>query len=63
MQVLVLSERLGGHLINGSDFSKLSTWVDIGLSTGLGALAGVVGGPGALNAGDLNGAKRTAGFI
>ena len=54
---------VGGHLINGSDFSKLSTWVDIGLSTGLGALVGVVGGPGALNAGYLNGAKQTAGFI
>ena len=54
---------VGGHLINGSDFSKLSTWADIGLSTGLGALVGVVGGPGALNAGYLNGAKQTAGFI
>ena len=54
---------VGGHLINGDDFSKLSTWVDIGLSTGLGALVGVVGGQGALNAGYLNGAKQTAGFI
>ena len=54
---------VGGHLINGSDFSKMSTWVDIGLSTGLGALVGIVGGPGALNAGYLNGAKQTAGFI
>ena len=54
---------VGGHLINGSDFSKLSTWLDIGLSTGLGALVGLVGGQGALNAGYLNGAKRTAGFI
>ena len=54
---------VGGHLINGSEFSKLSTWVDIGLSTCLGALVGVVGRPGALNAGYLNGAKQTAGFI
>ena len=54
---------VGGHLINGSDFSKLSTWLDIGLSTGLGALVGRIGGAGALNAGYLNGAKQTAGFI
>ena len=31
---------VGGHLINGSDFSKGSTWLDIGLSTELGALVG-----------------------
>ena len=54
---------VGGHLINGSDFSKGSTWLDIGLSTGLGALVGLIGGAGALNAGYLNGAKQTAGFI
>ena len=54
---------IGGHLINGSDFSQLSTWLDIGLSTGLGALVGRIGGAGALNAGYLNGAKQTAGFI
>ncbi len=54
---------VGGHLINGSDFSKGSTWLDIVLSTGLGALVGLIGGPGALNAGYLNGAKQTAGFI
>lgn len=54
---------VGGHLINGSDFSNGSTWLDIGLSTGLGALVGRIGGAGALNAGYLNGAKQTAGFI
>ena len=54
---------VGGHLINGSDFSKVSTWIDIGLSTVLGALVGLVGGAGALNAGYLNRAKQTAGFI
>ena len=54
---------VGGHLINGSDFSKGSTWLDIGLSTGLGALVGLIGGAGALNVGYLNGAKQTAGFI
>ena len=54
---------IGGHLINGSDFSKVSTWLDITLSTGLGALVGLIGGAGALNAGYLNGAQQTAGFI
>ena len=54
---------VGGHLINGSDFSKGSTWLDIGLSTGLGALVGLIGGAGALNSGYLNGAARTAGFL
>lgn len=54
---------VGGHLINGSDFSKGSTWLEIGLSTGLGALVGLIGGVGALNAEYLNGAKQTAGFI
>ncbi len=54
---------VGGHLINGSDFSKWSTWLDIGLSTGLGAFVGLVGGAGALNVGYLNGAPKTARFI
>lgn len=54
---------VGGHLINGSDFSKWSTWLDIGLSTGLGAIVGLIGGKGALNASYLNGAKQTASFI
>ena len=54
---------VGGHLINKSDFSKGSTWLDIGLSTGLGALVGLIGGAGALNAGYLNGATQTTGFI
>jgi hypothetical protein len=54
---------VGGHLINGSDFLKVSTWIDIGLSTVLGALVGLIGGSGALNARHLNRAKQTAGFI
>ncbi len=54
---------VGGHLFNGSDFSKFSTWLDIGISTGLGALVGIIGGAGALNAGNLNAANKTAGFI
>ena len=54
---------VGGHLINGSDFSKVSTRLDIVLSTLLGALVGLIGGQGALNADYLNGATQTAGFI
>ena len=54
---------VGGHLINGSDFSKWSTWFDIVLSTLLGALVGLIGNAGALNAGYLRRAKQTAGFI
>lgn len=54
---------IGGHLINDSDFSNISTWVDIAFSTAIGALAGLVGGTGALNSGYLNSAKPTAGFI
>ena len=38
---------VGGHVINGSDFSKVSTWVDIGLSTLLGAAVGKIGSAGA----------------
>ena len=37
---------VGGHLMNGSDFTHYSTWLDIALSTGLGALAGGWGGKG-----------------
>ena len=54
---------VGGHLINGSDFGELSTWIDIGLSTGLSALMGLVGQEGALNPGYLNKARKTFGFI
>lgn len=54
---------IGGHLINGSDFSKISTWGDILLSTIVGGLVGAIGGEGALNANYLNHAKKTAGFI
>ena len=54
---------VGGHLMNGSDFTHYSTWLDIALSTGLGALAGRIGGAGGLNSSYLNGATKTAGFI
>ena len=54
---------VGGHLINESDFLKGSTWLDIVLSTGLGAVIGLIGGAGALNSDYLNGAKKTVEFI
>ena len=54
---------VGGHLINESNFGELSTWIDIGLSTAVGALVGLVGGKGALNSGYLKGAPKTTGFI
>ena len=54
---------VGGHLMNGSDFTHYSTWLDIALSTGLGALAGRIGSAGGLNSNYLNGATKTAGFI
>lgn len=54
---------LGGHLINGSDFSDRETWVDILLSKGLGAVVGCIGGEGALNPTSLNMSAPTAGFV
>ena len=54
---------IGGHAINGSDFSKFSTWADIILSTGLGVLVGLIGKAGALNSGNLNRANKTADFL
>lgn len=54
---------LGGHLINGSNFSDPRVWIDVAISTGIGALIGVVGGPGATSAATQNAAKHTAGFI
>ena len=53
----------GGHLINGSDLSAVSTWIDIFISAMLCGLAGAVGGEGALNTISLNKAEKTAGFI
>jgi hypothetical protein len=54
---------VGGHAINGSDFSKISTWIDIGFSTILGGLVGKLGGEGALNPVYLKRAVRTASYI
>ncbi len=54
---------VGGHLISGSDFSALNTWIDVGVSTLIGGVAGFVGGNGARFAKDLNNAKHTKQFI
>lgn len=54
---------VGGHLLNGSDFGSWQTWLDIGISTVIGGVAGAIGGRGATNAGYLNGAPRSAGFL
>ncbi len=49
-----LISSVGSNLINGSDFGSWSTWLDIGISTGLGALFGLIGGAGATNAQHLD---------
>lgn len=54
---------VGGHLLNGSDFNSPRVWIDIAISTGIGALVGVVGGPGATSAATQNAAKHTAAFM
>lgn len=51
---------VGSNLINGSDFSSWATWLDIGISTGLGAFFGFVGGTGATNAKNLDSCVRTS---
>ena len=54
---------VGGNLLNGADFGDKNTWIDIGISTGIGFVVGLTGGRGATNAGYLNGAKRSAEFL
>ena len=54
---------VGGNLLNGADFGDKNTWIDIGISTGIGFVVGLAGGRGATNAGYLNGAKRSAEFL
>lgn len=54
---------VGGHLIDGSDFSSGQVWIDIIFSTAIGAGAGYIGGAGALNATSLNNARKTSGFL
>ena len=46
---LGLVSSVGSNIIGGSDFSDWHTWANIGLSTGLGALFGFIGGKGATN--------------
>ena len=40
---------VGTNLINGSNFSSWNTWLNIGISTGVGAFFGFIGGAGATN--------------
>ena len=54
---------VGGHLLNGSDFGRWETWLDIGISTAIGFVSGLVGGRGATNARYLNGASKSAEFL
>ena len=51
---------VGSNLIAGSDFSSWQTWLDIGMSTGLGAFFGYVGGAGATNAKSLDSALHSS---
>ena len=51
-----LISSIGSNLIAGNDFSDWNTWLDIGLSTGLGALFGFWGGAGATNKKSLDAA-------
>lgn len=46
---LGLVSSVGSNVIGGSDFTNWRTWVNIGISTGLGALFGFIGGKGATN--------------
>ena len=51
---------VGNHLIVGDDFGAWQTWLDIGLSTGVGLLTGWLGGPGAMHGRDF--ATATSSF-
>ena len=51
---------VGSNLIAGSDFGSWQTWLDIGLSTGLGAFFGYVGKAGATNAKSLDSALHSS---
>lgn len=55
-----LISSVGDNLISGSNFSDWHTWLDIGLSTGLGALFGFLGGAGATNAKVLDSAVNSS---
>ena len=51
---------VGSNLINGSDFGDFNTWLDIGISTGLGAFFGFIGGAGATNTKGIDSAVRNS---
>ena len=51
---------VGDNLIDGSDFTDWRTWLDIGLSTGLGAALGYLGGAGATNRQKLDDAIKAS---
>ena len=51
---------VGDNLIGGSDFTDWRTWLDIGLSTGLGAVFGYIGGAGATNGKELDKAIKAS---
>ena len=50
---------IGSHLIAGDDFRAWQTWLDIGLSTGAGLLAGWLGGSGAMHGQDFAAASTS----
>ncbi|MBQ7244587.1 MAG: hypothetical protein IJS52_10375 [Bacilli bacterium] len=50
---------VGSHLIAGDDFGAWQTWLDIVLSTGAAALAGGLGGPGAMHGRDFAAASSS----
>ena len=54
----VVGKILAGDKLSYIQFSKISTWGDILLSTIVGGLVGAIGGEGALNANYLNHAKK-----
>ena len=55
---LGLVSSVGSNIIGGSDFTDWHTWANIGLSTGLGALFGYLGGTGSRNAIGLDNAVK-----
>ena len=58
--VIGLVSSVGSNLIAGNDFTDWRTWLDIGISTGLGAFFGFIGGAGATNAKHLDMAVKSS---
>ena len=50
---------VGGHLINGSDFSSSDTWTDIAITTILSTAISFISGGGALNKKSMSSVART----